>query len=321
MKKRYFRIVISLILAVVLAFGFTANAFAADFSKVSDEVDIKNKMTRILASIEHEKEYYGLKDVDLTNVSVGNKIPTFEVVNGKVMDSELGIYPILLNGKIVSTFVVGRDINNEWYVQLETNLVDLTNQALSSDKFAYVYDENGLSLISENIATRIIENNPDDIEALDNTVLSRTALNTVSEYEHKKIKEQPLSVAFTLDSRNAPFARNTSRNTPGYLEIDFFEQNSGEYICWCYAATAIINYVLNTSLNYNSVWYRFNGGVNTGLATTSVINNMNTHYNMNYTIQQSSTFSTSQAYQLLVNHKPLYADFVRDGGAHAVVIR
>lgn len=334
MKKRCFRMTISLVLAVVLAFSFTANAFAADLTKATDEIDIKNKMTRILASIAHEKEYYGLKDVDLTNVSVGNKIPTYEVVEGKVRDSELDVYPILHNGNMVSYFVVTKDINNEWYVQLENTIVNMTNDVLEADEFAYVYDANGLNIISDKRVTTIFCNdlsyNTQKTESLD-----INALASLPESELYKINEQAFNVKFTLNiSDSLPIASmngmtadivNGTRNTPGYLDVTIGKQSSGEKLCWCYAVHAVINFVLQTNIPFNTIWNVFNGGINTTQAMSQVVNNMNVNYNMDYYAYYTSTYSATSAYNQLVAGYPILGGFRRyqDGESfeHMVVIR
>lgn len=53
-------------------------------------------MLRILASVEPEKENYGLEDIDFSSVEIGSEIPAYKVENGQLVNANIRLIPFFL---------------------------------------------------------------------------------------------------------------------------------------------------------------------------------------------------------------------------------
>ena len=87
--------------AFVLLFALVFSLAIMPVQAVSTNGDeLENYMLRILSSIAHEKEFYGLEDVDLNNVTIGEEIPAYSVNGNKLIASDIHFFPVLHNGQI-----------------------------------------------------------------------------------------------------------------------------------------------------------------------------------------------------------------------------
>ena len=104
-------------LAFCLLFIFCIPAYASDFNNDDTfvDLDIQNKMLRILSSVELEKEYYNLENVDFTAVQLGTEIPTYKVCDGILVKADISIVPIIYNDQIASLFYIADDYYGEKY--------------------------------------------------------------------------------------------------------------------------------------------------------------------------------------------------------------
>ena len=73
-------------------------ALAAEVDTKSLE-DMEEVILRVLSSVEFEKEEYGLENVDFSSVLIGEKIPTYEVKEGQLIELPRLIFPLIADRK------------------------------------------------------------------------------------------------------------------------------------------------------------------------------------------------------------------------------
>ena len=132
------------ILTMCISLASALPALAAEVDTKSLE-DMEEVILRVLSSVEFEKEEYGLENVDFSSVLIGEKIPTYEVKEGQLIELPRLIFPLIANDIMVSQiFAVQDETNGEWYIQLDNSLVDETIKNVGNNSFAYIYDDYGL---------------------------------------------------------------------------------------------------------------------------------------------------------------------------------
>lgn len=320
-KKR----IVTLIL--VLTMLLSMMTFPASAVSASNDSMLKSQMMQILASISHEKEFYGLKNVSLNNVTIGKEIPVYVVENQGLHCSDIRIFPVIAGNQMVSMFFSTTLPSNEVYVQLGTELVPLLSPYVNTGEFAIIYDDVGVHVYTGSqivqIGSRLVY--PESTIEEDGVVTSRQedilCLNTVDMLDARdisKIKVTSLAPAFELDVSTMP---QDTRATNASLNVGIIRQPSGTRICWAITSVSIVNYILNSSLNYSTIVDQFNNGVDMSLPTSNVISLLNDHYNLNYVYSSSGTPTLTTVLNSLSRGKPVYGDFTYSGGAHAVVIR
>ena len=312
--------VILLLIALILPSAIIPSqaAYAA-----SNDI-LREHMLRLLISIEHEKEFYGLKDVDLSNVTIGKRIPTYSVENQQLVDTNVQIYPILHEGKLVSMFFAITLPNGELYTQLGTELVKPLEPYTQNGGFAIVYDDLGVNVYN-GYEIRQIAINPMVQRNTNTAVLETGGSQATSALQNtlNNVSISELEADFTLNIMESPLAYNSSRAVVSRsLNVPIIRQPSGTSICWAIAVTSILNYIYNYNLTYSTIVNQFNNGQDSALAISTVVINMNSYYNTNYVRSSNTTPSITTILNSLALEKPVYGSFRHSGNNyHAIVIR
>lgn len=92
---------LSLVMAIAILCVTSVPAFASSTFNCKDD-NVEEKMLKLLLSIEHEKEMYGLGSVDFSSVTIGEGIPTYKVKDGTLALADISFIPILSGGEVVS---------------------------------------------------------------------------------------------------------------------------------------------------------------------------------------------------------------------------
>ena len=119
-----------------------------DYMEKEGWEEIEEKMMQILASVEPEKENFALEDVDFSSVTVGTSIPEYDVINGQLVEGSTKIFPVFSGNGMVSQFFAWWD-GEDWYVQLDSSLVEKTVDLVGDAPFAYIYDNEGVYVHSQ----------------------------------------------------------------------------------------------------------------------------------------------------------------------------
>ena len=318
------------ILTICILLSATVCVSASEDSSSLLEGDIQDKMMRILASVEPEKENFALENVDFSSVTVGTSIPEYEVIDCQLVACSTKIFPVLSNGKMISQFFAWWD-GEDWFVQLDNSLVEKTIELVGDTQFAYIYDREGVYVYSQGQTYLIgyAEQN-DNIEDVD-TIQEQTDVNDLS--ERGLISDLPDEYMNTIDCsmkdtevnldvlsymENSPVELATENSA--YLKVPIIKQPEGTHICWAIATVSIINYIYNYGWNYQHVVNLFNQGIDKGLPIKTVIANMNQHLNTNYSVGGYKPRASKIIKNLTAGY-PIYGHFSSSDGAHAAVIR
>ena len=296
------------------------------------EPSIQNQMLRILLSIEKEKEKYGFNNVDFSAIQIGREIPAYKVSGENLVNSDIRLIPVIYNDELLSIFYIAQDINGATYVQLSDELVDSLSvytepiAIIYGDDATYVYTEDEIYFLGLKEQSDYTNTN---IEACDINILAtsqkedknliRSLLSSMfietSEYD---VENTTLNVQKFSEQINYALA---STGVSEYLLVDIIKQPANTNICWAIAVTSILNYILGENLNYEEIVEMFTNGEDIGQYTEQIISDLYLCFGLDWGCEYSNSIDPSEVLYYLSSGYPLYGDFTRSGGAHAVVIR
>lgn len=325
MKKK----MISLLLVLAFCMGFAVQALATGTSSETIDIGIQNKILRVLAAAEAEKEHYGLQSADFSLIAVGHEIPTYRVDNGNLIDAELQCLPVIVGDKMVAMLYVVQVSDEEVFVQLSKGLVTPIYQYVDEDDaFAIIYDDEGAYVSFDGTLFFLGKATSED-----ESKNSKNLVSAVTQQNLQTIATEEVKTEFTLDVSSYMQSLAQSRTTQAaYLPVEIIAQPDNTNICWAIASACIINYVKSKSYTYEDIVDKVTGGTQKGLNTVQTIQGMNDYYAMNYTPKNGASINKDLALQQLLAGYPIYGDFVvytgitpgpaqPSGGGHAVVIR
>lgn len=311
-------------------------AFEADTDLSND---IQEIILRVLSSIEFEKEEYGLENVDFSSVLIGEKIPTYEVQEGQLVEFPRLIFPLIANDTMVSQiFAVQNESNGEWYIQLDNTLVDETIKNVGSNSFAYIYDDYGVYTYSNGEIKLVgIAEDIGDVNELEQNIEGRHAvenqasnysesnynlINSLSENDFISINCSPVEVKTVINVHSYLEGIPTvyAGATSAYLPVQKIKQPINTNICWAIAITSIANYIYKTDHHYNQIVQWFTLGVDKGQTIQQVISNFNQFFSAGYAVGGAHPAPKKIVNQLSAGY-PVYGSFSSSNGSHAVVIR
>lgn len=322
---------ISFILTIMIIFNSVIPVSASE-NITSLNVDAKNHMLRILASIEDEKEYYGLETVDFSKIQLGTEIPTYRVFEGCLIKADIRLIPIVNNEKILSFFYIAADKSGEIIVQLSNELVvPLSKHINKTSSVALIYDSDGVYLYDgADLCLIGLNEQNTSIAPVLNTKSRVDNYDSITSIAFKKIEEinrtNYLSAVNELDvaSFKINFQESVSRVIMAhYLSVDIITQPVNTNICWAIALTSIINYVWDSNWSYSDIVDMFTGGVDKPLTTREVVSNFNYWFSTDWSYIYTSQIEPTVILNYLYAGYPIYGLFERPNAdiAHAVVIR
>jgi len=326
------------ILTMCISLASALPALAAEVDTKSLE-DMEEVILRVLSSVEFEKEEYGLENVDFSSVLIGEKIPTYEVKEGQLIELPRLIFPLIANDIMVSQiFAVQDETNGEWYIQLDNSLVDETIKNVGNNSFAYIYDDYGLYTYSSGEINLIgADENGKDLSEMKQSMQREDAteiqecniseknnnlIGSLSENAFVSLNCSPVKVKNVLNVHSYLEGIPTvyAGATSAYLPVQKIKQPKNTHICWAIAITSIANYIYKTNHHYNQIVQWFTIGVDKGQTTKQVIANFNQFFNAGYAVGGAHPAPKKFVKQLSAGY-PVYAAFTSSSGSHAVVIR
>ena len=161
-----------------------------DYMEKEGWEEIEEKMMQILASVEPEKENFALEDVDFSSVTVGTSIPEYDVINGQLVEGSTKIFPVFSGNGMVSQFFAWWD-GEDWYVQLDSSLVEKTVDLVGDAPFAYIYDNEGVYVHSQGKTALV---------GLSETVVNeRDPISVLSEEDFRMVQYSDTNHVIVLD--------------------------------------------------------------------------------------------------------------------------
>lgn len=342
MKIRKF---LSALLSFILIFTLSSPAFAIESSNTPISPEIQNQMLRILASTEAEKENFGLSGLNFSAVHLGNEIPTYKVSGDSLIPADIRLIPITDGTNLISFFYVVNDASGSPVVQLSNELITPLQSYVNGAPFSIIYDDDGAYVFVNDelhllgLKEQAIYTDEDTLrhEALFPTDTSNaSALMTISTADASLVSAldeccfsevttssfetttKTLNVTSFLETLAAPASTNA---TSKYLAVEKISQPSGTSICWAIAITSIANFIWDGSWTYTDIVQMFAAGVDKGMYTEDVIYNFNYYFGADWGYNYTTTLDPDIILDYLLADYPLFGDFTRSGGAHAVVIR
>lgn len=343
MKK--FRL-LGLIFTLCMCFAIAMPAMAADDVL---SFDVQNKMLRILSSVEEEKEYYNLENIDFSAIQIGREIPVYNVDDDDLIYSDLHFFPIINNNRLVSFFYVVNDNNEEAYVQLSNDLViPISQYVVGNQPFAIIYDDDGAYVYVDNeiyllgeaeqhylteeeivLYNNLFGECPYEVES--SVTLCGEEKNYISSIEQsvfQSINTESLSNNIILNA-DSFLQEQPLAITSKYLGVDILTEPANVNTCWAVAVASIVNYIYDGNWDYQGIVNMFTNGNDIGLHIDTVIDNMNYWFNAGWSYGRVNSLSPQTVLDYLIEDYPLYGNFKEThyvGGsavstAHAVVIR
>lgn len=141
--KKFFSLLLSLLL--LLSISIAPSAAFQDTSLPS--TNVLEKIEAMLILLEREKELFGMENVDFNTLTLGCKVPAYEITPlGPSLLSNISYYPLLDGTRWIATFAVTHTIDDEPSVTLSLDFVDAYNNLLSENitplaDIAILFDE------------------------------------------------------------------------------------------------------------------------------------------------------------------------------------
>jgi hypothetical protein len=300
---------ISLILSiifVILLTPFSAVATTADEDIENDA--IYQEIESLIETISFEKEFYGLSDIDLSCINIGAEIPAYNVINGKLIASDIRYIPILNDKLEIVSMVIIWLKNGEYLAQISTALVDEINSYRTNDlPIALIYDDDSVYLSTKD-RNQLLHKN-------DNKVQGRTSISKVKAIN--TIKRSNINTVNIINA-NSNSNSNASLKTTyyyAYCNVPLISQPEN-YLCWASCVASIGNYITSSDFDPEDIA----GDNDTSLNIGDAIDILNEVYDLDY-YASTGNLTVTQIITLLRANKPIYTRIVCGPSAHAVVLR
>ena len=305
MKRKLLKRILSLLIAMIIAFGFNLFVYAESIAN-----SVENKIITVLQNTECIKDDMGLDGIDFCELYISNPINTYEFTNNGFVFLRKA-YPLLIDNNIIALALeLGSGVERTY--QISTTFVDEINKIKNGTPLAIVYDKEGayvffdghfylLGLHSEKIIDRL----------------------NVCDFDMVKIDVDKLNLVEISNGKKLNYEAALSSRTTTYYECDveYVTQNPHENICWAASCAMIINSVRDYHYTAVQVARRhYNNDFDHDLPfgdEVDVLADFSVVYTYNGLIKPSGGV-------MLHNIRygwPIFAGFTNsDGGGHAVVI-
>lgn len=250
-------------------------------------------------SIVYHASNLELGDLDFSHLYLSEKIPTYELINNRLVPLDIDYYPILEDGR-VTALLLTYEVDGEILTQLTSALVDVLNEYLTiNTKIALIFDAVSLYATDGRTLTKLLDSAQESplwdridfygaASFSDSQIgfLSRVVCRSVSEAAKLECDIVPLDVPVS-HRLDVDYVANIS-------EKDLKEDEEG--ICWACCVASIGNF-LNYTPKYLtgqsvSEW-RYGG--NKGGYLNDVIECLEGIYEVSYTAKSNAVlhfFST-----------------------------
>ena len=144
-----------ILIVVVMGYVFLMNAVQVSAAQGSEHIledDLQEKVLRVLSSVAEENNdaLYGIEGINYSAVTLGKRIPSYNIVDGQLKVSEVEIYPVIIDGKMLSQISASWDEEVGWHAQLDNLYVSDEILNFVQDKpFAYIYGDEEPFICSE----------------------------------------------------------------------------------------------------------------------------------------------------------------------------
>lgn len=224
---------------LMLSLLFTASMPAGAVVVGGEDVlsaDISDGICGILEIVEHDKEMWGLSNVDFSNIYVGDPVHTYEYVDGSFIETS-PYYPLFDNRTLIAFYV---DIDGEIGQVMQAfvddvNTVNPSEFALVSDTVAcYLYD--GIDFYS--------------IAEYPEAILERDLYSP-------GFQEEPNLLVTKLEPKYRLNYQSPAERVQTYIScpVGFVAQPDRSNWCWAAAVASVANYKNGTSLSAEDVAY------------------------------------------------------------------
>ncbi len=296
--KRFKQILSGLLVTVLM----TSTCLNASFAvSIDNQSLIYGEIEKSLSAIIPEKEYYGLGDVDMGNLSIGEKIPTYEVVDGDLEPTSISLYPIFDNTEAVVIVAATSTINGEIVVSLSQTFVDALKLLAPDSQISIIYDKNDAYLLNDGTLIKLTEYpyenhlNRDNIETL--TENSLASLRGTALSANKRLSVAELPKPFGVDDEEI------------YLSVPIKAQPNN-VLCWAASCASIVSYIYNH--DYDVEWMAELYGDPTSRNTKEIVDFLNKFFTVDYKVADDHIYTN--IWTSLHAGKPVYGCFQRSYG-------
>ena len=136
MKRKLLKRILSLLIAMIIAFGFNLFVYAESIAN-----SVENKIITVLQNTECIKDDMGLNGIDFCELYISNPINTYEFTNNGFVFLRKA-YPLLIDNNIIALALeLGSGVERTY--QISTTFVDEINKIKNGTPLAIVYDKEG----------------------------------------------------------------------------------------------------------------------------------------------------------------------------------
>ena len=320
--RNFLKKIYILVFTMILIVTFVSPVYAKEIpSNNKVPSDVSEEVIRCLNAIEDEKEFFGLKNVNFENISMGNQILAYEYKDGNLNLLNVSIYPLTINENLVALVVRS---NNTGNYQITTGLVkEISSSINSNEPFALVYDNNkcyaytGKDLIMLNQFSDEYGNGRQKIDKVEDIAnISETKFNKYSSAQSLRYSENIKA------STAATSINSTTANNYVSCEVPYIPQGSNE-ICWAASVACIGNYLRGQ--NHSAVYVAqclygndYNHGISDNSIAITVLNSI--YNNVSYEYHAWVVPNEYFIWNNIFSGKPLYGGWECGSAKHVAVI-
>lgn len=223
MKKH----IIALILVATLLFSLNINAFA---STSTTDTFLLNAITMVLQGMASEPDLYDLQITDFEGLSLGLKLPAYELTNGiPVQITSIEYYPLISDGDVKAIAAVTYSENNIPVAQISKSFASELSDNITNNPIALIFAKEGLYIWDGYTFTMLL---PASIQYTD-----RSSIETCSVENFSAIMKQSVVTDIGITLNNVPQTFATQK----YLTVPKVKQNA-TYSCWAACVKSIAGY-------------------------------------------------------------------------------
>ncbi len=322
-KRRKFSIVLSLVLVFTMLFG-GSSVFAEGNGEeeAKKQQDINMKVGDLVTLASENPLYFGLEDVDFSNVYIGNEIIPSILKDGKITYCNYKYYPIYSNNEVVAIATAVFDKNSIVSVQLGKDFAEELQSTVNQDNsLALVYSENQLYASNREEATLLSNFITEEYQENSDIQSFSSQISEIEQLDLSKLKMTKIypTSKIVIPTDTANYRSSVRASSSNQLSVPIKLQG-GQNICWAACVASIGQYKTGGNLSAMDICFNMNVPPREGATSYTVKKALLENYNISSTVYETSpTFDKINSN--INNRKPLYtrANSNTYTAGHAVV--
>ncbi|MCR5740377.1 MAG: hypothetical protein K6G43_11235 [Lachnospiraceae bacterium] len=273
--------VLILLASVIFFMIMPAFQSVAAENDIDEHNQIYEQINDALNYVSYDKETFGLRNVDFSELEVPNPVNVYEYIDGEFIQSG-AIYPIVYNGHIVAT--ANSPIEGKFCI--EVGLAHMLDE-LNANSISLIYDSEWAYVYTGRELLPLFKLEIEDVDESSKYVSYRDTLEVDRQIDFSGIVVIDISNTYSLGYSEENYDNNRTYYS---CNVSYVTQAPYNNLCWAATIACIKNYLSGTTLSAVSVNQQCLN-TNVVLDVTMPLSNiayfMQNNYSMSYTLGYS----------------------------------